>query len=385
MHSRPKIVSLNHEYFKKLLTFKNVEFESVGSILKFKNYRDYNFLVDINSVFSDNPIFCPVDRTNSITMPFQLTDTRPWTVPVQHLSLSDAMCKRVNNLAASDRIINIFWSGGIDSTAIVTAFLKYHSDHTQIRIIYTPWSRYEHNEYLDFLKKFPKIKLINISDQAYLNLELDGIFISGNSGDESYASIDESFLKSYGFEILNLSWVDFFYKKINSEEFIEFCKNFFAQSGFEISTVLEARWWFYTICKINAILHDQTVPFLASNKSTKLNIKDLYGFFDCDEYESHMYWNIDSIMPNSNYSSWKQELKDFCYEFDCLENWHKNKTKFHSLQMSHYTSKKIIMNNARHIMILDNNQVIQTPNLPFFSKREFDQIYGNSLDYLINV
>lgn len=388
MHNTPRIISLNDAFFKKLLTFKNVNFETVGGLLKFEKFKHYNFLVDINAVFSSHPRFHPVDRTGTVPMPMQWTSTRPWKIPTQPLTLDEAMFLRVKNLAALDKKINIFWSGGIDSTAIVTAFLKHHPKLDQVRIIYSPWSKYEHTEYLDFLKKFPAVELVNTSDQRYLDLALDGIVVSGNSGDETHASLDQSFLDTHGIEILQKSWIDLFYKKNSNDEFVNFCKEFFSQSGFEIKTVLEARWWFYASCKINSILHDQTIPFLLSNKTSQSNIssvKDVYGFFDCDEYERYIYWNIPGIMPSTEYASWKQNLKDFCYNFDRLETWHKNKEKFHSRQMVEYMNKKITMNDSRYIMILDNSQKIQTPSLPFFSSLEFDQAYGNSLDHLFNV
>jgi hypothetical protein len=388
MHDLPKIISIDNYFFQKLLTFKNIEFENVSGLFKFKNSIDYNFLVDINSVFSNSPRFHPVDRTGTVKMPIQWTPTRPWSVPKTQLTLDEAMCQRVKNLGSLDKKINIFWSGGIDSTAIVTAFLKYHDHHDQIRIVYSPWSRFEHNEYLDFLKKFPAVELVNASDQLYMDLHLDGIIVSGNSGDEAHASIDQSFLDLHGVDSLQQPWVDFFYKNNSNDEFIGFCKRFFSLSGFEITTVLEARWWFYASCKVNSILHNQTIPFSLSNKSCRSNInnvKDVYGFFDCDEYESYIYWNISSIMPTHDYASWKQNLKDFCYRFDNLETWYKNKTKYSSRQMTDYQSKKIVMNDSRFIMILDNCEKIQTPSLPFFSKLEFEQAYGNSLDYLFNV
>ena len=210
--------------------------------------------------------------------------------------------------------------------------------------------------------------------------------MSGNSGDEIHASIDQSFLENHGYETLHSPWQDFFIKQNNNDEFIDFCSQYFSLSGFNINTVLEARWWFYTSNKITSILRESTVPMLMSGKHIDTNlISKIFGFFDCYEYENFIYWNIPAVMKSSNYNTWKQILKDYCFEFDKLQDWYLNKSKYHSIQLGIYTEKKIILNDNRYILILDNGERIQTPNLPFFSQVEFIENHGTTLDYLFNV
>jgi len=385
MHNPPLIETANSNFFKTLLSFKKINVTPVGRLYKIDGFTSYNHLININSIFSTNPMGFPIDRTGQINLPLKWANHRPWQIPNSQLTLDAAMQQRVQYLSSQHGPINIFWSGGIDSTAIVTAFLKHCPDLSKIRILYSPWSHYEHSEYIDFLKSFPEVTLIDLSGELYLDFELDGIFISGNSGDEIHASIDQSFIEAYGYATLHESWQDFFIKKNNQDKFIDFCQWYFSLSGFEIKTVLEARWWFYTSNKISSLLRQSTIPFVLSGVNTNnYSPSKVYGFFDCYEYESFIYWNISDIMKSSDYKTWKQILKDYCFEFDHLEKWHENKSKFHSVQFSHYTAKKIILNDSRYILILTDGEKIQTPNLPFLSKIEFDKEYGSTLDYLFN-
>lgn len=366
--------SIDFRYFKKLIEFNDLEIiETIGHLSKIQGFDVYNQLIDINSVFSNNPRFDPVDRTGNIQGPVKYYSVRPWQIPIQEILLEDALSQRVQQICSIGSTINILWSGGIDSTAIVTAFLQFATDLKKCRIIYTPWSTYEHPEFFKILKNRKDIELVDISGDFYLLHELDGIFISGNTGDEIHASIDESFIKQYGYDRLFMPWEDLFYAKIPNDRFIEFCKSYFALSGKDIKTVIEARWWFYTSNKLTSILNASDLAFFASGKN-QFDPKRLIGFFDCNVYEQFIYFNLDRLMPTSNYSSWRQFLKDFCYKFDHLDEWRMNKTKFNSIQLGIYTRKKITLNDCRYLMILDSGEKITTPHLPFFSRRDWDAI-----------
>jgi hypothetical protein len=375
--------TINLGYFSRLLGHKNIKCNWQGSLIKIDGFNGYNHLIDLNSMLSASPKFTPIDRTGTTNHPFKWANVRPWSPPTQQLSLNDACGAIVKRLSDCNKPINVFWSGGIDSTAIVTAFLKYLKHKDQLRIVYSPWSCYEHPKYLEFLKNFNGVELINQSGELYLDLNLDGIFISGNSSDEIHASMDQSFLNQYGYDFLQSSWRDWFRHANKSDKFIDFCEQYFSKSGFDINTVFEARWFFYATCKIDSILRAQTVPFLLAEKGA-LDIGNVIGFFNCEEYEQYIYWNLDKIMPSSDYRTWKQPLKDFCFEFDGLEDWHREKTKFNSVQFNSYTMKKVVLNDQRYIAILENGERIYTDNLPFFSAQEFDYKYGKSLDYIVN-
>lgn len=370
----PLVKSLNPYYSSRLLRFNGFNvMEIVGSLLKVEGFDDYNQLLEINRLFSTNPIHDPVDRTDRIKGPVRWAPVRPWHVPTIELDLETALQKRVENICTLDERINLFWSGGIDSTAIVVSFLQYADDLKRCRVIYSPWSTYEHPDFFKMLQGITDIELVDVSGDLYFSLDLDGVFVSGNAGDEMHASLDESFFTNYGYEFLSTPWQDFF-SKDHDNKFIEFCEEYFSAAGRDINTVLEARWWFYSSSKLSSILNNFDLRFLTSGP-TGFDPKRLIGFFDCDEYEQFIYFNLDKIISSENYASWRQFLKDYCYRYDGFEDWRINKAKFGSGQIKIYSDKKMILNDARNLMILEDGHQVATPNLPLFSSVDWDEIH----------
>jgi len=368
------VKTIHPAYSKKILESNNFDIiETVGKLHKVAGFDNYNQLLNINSIFSNSPAFDPVDRTNLALGPVTFSTVRSWAVPAKELDLHSALEKRVLDICDTEQKINIFWSGGIDSTTIAVAFLRYAPDLKQCRIVYSPWSVYEHPDFFNLLKTFNSIELVDISGDFYLNFNLDGVFISGNSGDEIHASLDESFFSQHGYDFLHTPWKDFFHTRIPDSKFIEFCEQHFSAAGRNIVTVLDARWWFYTSTKLTSILNTNDLSFLCSGPNS-FDPARLIGFFDCECYEQFIYFNTDKILPRDNYISWKQCLKDFCCEFDNFEDWRINKAKFHSVQMSIYSNKKQILNDARYLMLLSNGQRIATSGLPLFSNAEWTHI-----------
>jgi hypothetical protein len=91
------------------------------------------------------------------------------------------------------------------------------------------------------------------------------------------------------------------------------------------------------------------------------------------EFENFIYFNTDKILPTTEYQSWKQYLKDFCYQHNKLETWYRQHRKVSSGQIVEYTFKKVALTDSRYLMILNDGSVVRTPNLPLFSARELQQ------------
>lgn len=273
------------------------------------------------------------------------------------------------------------WSGGIDSTTTITAFLKHCPSLDQVRIIYSPYSTYEHPTYLDFLKQFPTIETVDISGNVYRTQEFDGLFVTGHGGDELTASVDQSFFETYGYESLQQPWRKFFYKHNSDLDFLNFCEEYFKISGRPINTVLEARWFFYLCCK-NTPFWVELVDLFSHYKTFSLD--RIVPFFDCEQYEKYIFFNTDKIFVGHEYHNWKQELKNYCYQFDHQQDWFDTKAKTGSHQPRLYYRKHKLLRDQRWIFLLENLQNISTANLPLLSRKEFEDRWGTSMDYLIN-
>ena len=375
------IIHANTEYLTKFLQWKSKAFKSVSQVIKVENFDHYNRLVDINCIFSNRPQGQPLDRTGNIRFPIKYNTGRPWQYSDTALSLKDALSKRVQDLSVTGEKINLLWSGGIDSTTMVNAFLANVNDHSQLRILYSPFSVYEHRQYLEtFLPKF-SCERVDISGDVYLTQTFDGIFVTGDTGDETHASIDQSFLETFGYESLARPWRDFFYERNADSELIDFCENYFSWAGRPIDTVLEARWWFYINSKMYCNL---AIKLNFFSDYENFSPERLKGFYDFAEFEHYRCHNTHRLIVPGEYASWKQDLKDYCKSVDGFDQWAKETIKGDSFQFHVYTYKKIALKDTRSIFILDDGTHIRTPSLPLLSHCEFESCYGNSLDYLLN-
>lgn len=372
-----QLVTWNPDFVSKVLKFQNIDHEAVGSIHKISGFDNYNQLVDINALFSTAPAFAPVDRTAQNFNPFCTWIDRAWTVPTQTRSLEQALEIRVRDLCQRGEKINLMWSGGIDSTAMVTAFLKHAPDFKQLRILWSPWSTYEHPGYLEFLSKYP-IETMDTSGTVYLDQPLDGIYLTGEGGDELTASIDQSFFEAHQHS-LHKPWKTWFTQQGATDQLIDWAEENFLQCCRPMETVLHARWWFYAAYKNSSIIRYK-MQWLFDFPSFELD--RLQGFFNCNEFESWVYWDIESVIPGSEYRHWKQPLKDYCFALDGFGHWRETKTKHGSFQIVSYINKKIALKNQYWIALLSDGSRLSTPSLPFLTQKEWSHLGDQS--YLFN-
>lgn len=373
MHDLPKIYKTGR-YFRYLLRYYNVEhtLANNGRQYKFTQFKEYNYLVDLNSIFSNRPSGDITDRTQTINMPYKMAVMRPWQVPGSVMLLNDIFETRVHELEKLTDKINIFWSGGIDSTAILVAVLK-HGDLSKYNVLYTADSVSENPNFYLLLKN--KLTLVDIADGGYQPQNLTGIFVTGAGGDGLMASLDESFVDKVGYYTLNQPWQDYFVRCTDDINFLNFCEEFFKLAGRPINTLLEARWWFYTSCKL------QKFPAGASDLVSDHQVL-VQGFFDTAEFESYNYFNIDRLMPKADYTSYKQDLKDYIFAYWPDIDYYKNKIKSVGYQLRNLNNKRFVLTFSDYLMMLDNGERVRTPNLPLFGSKEFQNTYGNRFDYL---
>jgi hypothetical protein len=369
---KPLLMSINPNYFYKILDWKKQSYNLVGSLAMLPGYRRYNYLIELNSIFSTFPVGDPVDRTQHTLGPFNFEIMRPWTAPGNSLTFDEVIAQRVKNYINTGERLNLCWSGGIDSTCLVAGFLQHTKHIDQLRIIYSPFSLYENRDFFQYLEKnYPQLEMLDISGDVYLNNTFDGIMVNGHGGDEFTGSLDESFFNSVGFDGLHRPWQEFVCDPVLQE----FCKEYFALSQRPINTVLEARWWFYAATK-SQVFEPKFNAFTDSASTS--------SFFNCKEFEDYMWRNTDQIIVNDNYNSYKQFMKNYIYEFDSNEEYRVLGRKLNSLQFVSYINKKAELSGNQWIARLSDNSILKTPSLPLFSKLEFEQTYGESLEYLFN-
>lgn len=345
--------------------------------------QDWNSLIDLSDIFDFYSTCYPIDRTQTINQPVQTWIGRAWAVPTQPLTLEQALSSRVQSLLSHNLPVNIFWSGGVDSTTAITAFLKYGSCPDQIRVVHTNTSVQEHPEYLKWLhQQHPKVSTVNLDQDP--GAELDGIVVTGDGGDESHGNIDRAFVESHGMTVLDQPWQDFFQSQGAQQELLDFCEKFFAHAGIPIRTVLEARWWYYAMCHVPSALNHGKVPGIVQYHPS-IDLSNVQGFLDCAEYDSFIYFNLEKIHPGRDYNNWRSWFKQYCYDFDGLEHWYQYKRKTGSGWYPDSVHRRLVLDNQNWIAILESGEIIRTPNLPLVSVLELDVKYQQQLHYLKNL
>lgn len=368
-------------YFKKLIQYHGL---SIKAADKTKNqpmiegFTDYNYLATINQCFSDFPLGDIIDRTKSTKMPFNFIVKRPWQIPELNtpIQLEDCFEERVKELLLLNQKLNLFWSGGIDSTSMIVGFLLNCPDTSKFRIVYSPESMKENPHFFLMLEAMDNIELFDYSGEVYLNQKLDGLIVTGDVSDEITASMDQSYFDKVGFKKLYSSWKEPFYEQVQDHNFIDFCEQWFNKSGMEINTLLKARWWFYIASKYQVY---ESKAAMLCHDDQPLSI----GFYNTVKFEHYTAQNVDKLFAGNDYNTYKQFFKDYIYQFDKNKLYNKNKLKTGSWQILLYREKKRYLQ-KQDIMLLSDGTRICTDNLPFLSEKEYRNKYNTSLDYLFN-
>jgi hypothetical protein len=379
----PKILSATWPYFQKVLTYHGLDISPMsdkpctwgGDQQKVKGFTDYNFILDLNLCLSESPRGLVRDITGSIKFPFLTEPGLLWTIPTSNPNLEFCFKNRVKEIEKNYQTVNLMWSGGIDSTSMVVAWLQYASCHTHIRVLYSIDSIKENANFFLHLQTVKHIELIEIGGRTFYNNNLNGIEIHGASGDYITASVDESFFKNYGWYTLQLPWKEFFWKKNPDQNFIDFCDRWFALSGREIFTVLEARWWLY----LNKMGPSNALANIVTSESPAA-----ISFFSDSKFVSYFYHRIDTLFSSTTWNSYKQDFKDFIYNYHPDEHYQKNKCKETSGGYSIFANKSAILNSNESICVLSDFKLIQTDHLPFLSNYEYRKKYNNRLNYLFD-
>lgn len=380
--NQPKISRATWPYFHKVLSYHGMTFERTyahpsiwgGDQLKFHGYDDYNFLADINLCFSSRPTGLLRDRTGTIKFPFLTQCADSWQIPVSNPDLEQCFFSRVKDIESKHHTVNLLYSGGIDSTAMVVAWLKYTSGNNKVRILYSLDSIKENASFFLHLQTQKKFELIEIGGNVFYQNELDGVEVSGGVGDDVTASLDESFYNKYGWQTLQSSWKDFFWRQNPNSKFIDFCEKWFATSGRDITTVLEARWWFYL---------NKMAPRHRNRIAKKTDLMGEHFFLD-PMFLAHFYHRTDTLIPLPCYTKYKISIKDFIFDYFPDQNYHKNKCKENSGGYTVFCNKSELLTKNEEIFLLSDGTSITTQNLPFLSSWEYRQQHGNTLDYLFN-
>jgi hypothetical protein len=377
---KPKLLYLKKPFQECVIKWQQGEYQKYHNTYKIYGFNQYNLLLEFNWFVEPNDYDPIVDRTQTVSMPFAYHIDRPWQPPAHNISLKEFFRCRTQQYLLTGQKINIFWSGGIDSTAIVVGFLTNCATATQLRIIYTNASVNENPEFFSLLKKF-SVELYELTLTGALHDKLDGITVNGMTLDERSAGISQTAFSLAGGECLFLPWQDYFRNCSVSSTFFDFFEQWFAVSSRPIKTLLDARWWFYLQTKSQSQKYAAPRFYTQMFESQKINC----CFYDCEEYDSYIYHNVDAIIqPGNTYHQHKNFLKQYIRDFDNNHHYYNFAIKINSNTMFEISKHVDILKDQCWAFLLEDLSYHGTANLPLLSVIELEQHFGNKLDYLFN-
>jgi hypothetical protein len=277
----------------------------------------------------------------------------------------------------------VYWSGGIDSTLILTSVFK-EINLTDVVICCSTASIDENpNFYKNFIQ--PNCKIIDIN----LEIPINGTHITGDCGDTVWAVLDSNVLNNpVSTPYLYKPWQDWANREefspilenrdISKDLFFEYLTSFFQRSGREINTLFEARWWFYLLCKSQSKAMYKTAG--SFNLFPNIN---LVHFFEHRYMDSWSWYNTDKIIKGIDVNTYKQPAKEIIFAFDGDDYYRKYKSKGYSSGLEYNRRMRDWSAGVRApLFITDDNQRPVLSTAPFFSNTVYCQEYYEQYKHL---
>ena len=222
------------------------------------------------------------------------------------MTMDDCMADSVSRLEKIDDDLLVFWSGGMDSTAMIAAIDAFGSKDLIERtsIAATNGSILENPDGYKYLKS--KHHFIS-ANQNLDHLAKYYTIVHGNSSDRLCCSVSAHYIISkYGEELLWKPYKELFVSP--GYENFSLYEDIVSFSPIPIITVYDFLWW-HSISQGAAATLKKIRSISFKNRDF---IDDIYHFFDTDEFVSWSVLNQDRIIPNRQWSNYKDHVRQFC-------------------------------------------------------------------------
>lgn len=286
--------------------------------------RKYPFTQSVNRVI---PGLNPFNYT-SVCESYQEINLLPWNkYSYEEMSIGRAMSfKQLNGN------IYIMYSGGIDSTTALIAFILSWSNEElkRVYILASKKSVMEFPELWNIISE--KFHGRIISSYAHVeNFCKNGYVITGEHGDQIFGSdIIKPVVSMFGDEGINLPWKDnmekvyshMFGEDFAVKEFIKIHESTIEFCPFPIRTCFDWVWWYNFVNKWQHVKY----RLLAYSpwEDQKNNFPNIHHFFDTPEWQS---WSLDNhdIKILNTLDTYKYAAKEFIVKHTGFTDYQKKK------------------------------------------------------------
>lgn len=312
---------------------------------------------DAISVFCQKTRFIYLPDRFGFLNQFSKWDLAEWHTPFPDTSfigsLHDIILYRAIELytmAKHDgKDIYILWSGGVDSTAIVVAFLQILDTSTDIiHILHTKSSINEFPEFYGMLagQKCVKLHPIEFSEieETITGIEGIGYVVTGFPADQLFGSIIN--------QTLPLSYNDDWRCFIEVDDAVSQFESAFSYYGIPIRTVSQFTWFMNFACKWELVKR----MFFAEFGFVSNNI---LNFFDTNKFQNWSVSNFDYLHtnPQTDNRYYKKELKEFIHKFYPCSTYFRDKGKIGSIAYA-CRINPINKTHAPRVAYLDSDDVV---------------------------
>lgn len=283
-----------------------------------------------------------IDRTGIMKHPVNI-DVSSFKHPKYQIcnkDFSDIMCDRVKEIVnisnKTGHKIMIFYSGGVDSTGIVCAFIKEIGIKAASELIIICMSRSSVIENPNFFNDYikPNFKVVNsylfyntVCKDEYKN----SIFVTGDpaaslfGGGEKFRSV----IKKYGNHIIHRKDYKDILQTVYDPFVFEYALENMSLSsnkiGYDINDLYDYFWWYamnYRYVPQHFNMFRLWKKFFMQNTHDNLYWKDHHiSFYDSEDFSNWSYSNkeyLSDCLKNGiiNTLYYKKKIKDFIFEFN---------------------------------------------------------------------
>ena len=231
--------------------------------------------------------------------------------PTGNLSLSfyDIIVNHASSIAkhclTNNKKCYVMWSGGCDSTSILSAFLECGYELSFLNVLYTKSSIEEFPDFFYFIKDKICMELLHslsIYDKAISIASEGNIVLTGFPADQLFGSIIG---QSYPKDTTKTHWTEFLNKDIANQQY----EAAFQYYGIPVKTIAEFLWfnnfalkWDY-VCRSGLWMNN-------------IDHKNIIPFYDTREFEEWSVANYDILhkYDQKDYKNYKIQMKDFIYK-----------------------------------------------------------------------
>jgi hypothetical protein len=266
-----------------------------------------------------------VDRTGTDFphfLPVKCITPMPKNAAGFHKTFETCALERAAALVGSGKLIELYWSGGIDSTSVLAALIRAGIKRDQLRIFLTWNSIFEYPLfYHKFVKDAFEVVRTTLGDVKYsLSLAADKIVVTGEHGDQVFGSL---VIARFTNELLRRPYEEGIPGAVR-----EFLAPLTAAAPAEVKTVYDWLWY----CNFNMKWQGVKTRFLVRlDGPVPFWQERLMHFFDNDDFQR---WSLANEEPKilSHQSSYKWPAKRFIHALTKDEEYLYKKGKVNSLR-----------------------------------------------------